>query len=105
MYPLRTGMILPQLPGSPSYLRPGTRAAEPFIMTLSRGELTVEGQIRTQKGDPRLEPRIPVVLAERLGRERSGVARLDRYRHVGLRHLIATPVTGLSKGQAVEVVP
>ena len=25
MYPLRTGMIPPQLPGSPSYLRPGTR--------------------------------------------------------------------------------
>ena len=24
MYPLRTGMIPPQLPGSPSYLRPGT---------------------------------------------------------------------------------
>ena len=27
MYPLRTGMIPPQLPGSPSYLRPGTPAA------------------------------------------------------------------------------
>ena len=26
MYPLRTGMIPPQLPGSPSYLRPGTPA-------------------------------------------------------------------------------
>ena len=25
MHPLRTGMIPPQLPGSPSYLRPGTR--------------------------------------------------------------------------------
>ncbi len=25
MYPLRTGMIPPQLPGSPSYLRPGRR--------------------------------------------------------------------------------
>ena len=25
MYPLRTGMIPPQLPGSPSWLRPGTR--------------------------------------------------------------------------------
>ena len=76
-----------------------------LILSQDRRELTVEGQIRTQKGDPRLEPRIPVVLAERLGRERSGVARLDRYRHVGLRHLIATPVTGLSKGQPVEVVP
>ena len=27
MYPLRTGMIPPQLPGSPSYLRPGTPGA------------------------------------------------------------------------------
>src|SRR5215469_9302552 len=26
MYPLRTGMIPPQLPGSPSWLRPGTPA-------------------------------------------------------------------------------
>jgi arylsulfatase len=26
IYPLRTGMIPPQLPGSPSYLRPGTPA-------------------------------------------------------------------------------
>ena len=25
MYPVRTGMVEPQLPGSPSYLRPGTR--------------------------------------------------------------------------------
>ena len=29
MYPLRTGMIPPQLPGSPSYLRPGTPALVP----------------------------------------------------------------------------
>ena len=28
MYPLRTGMIPPQLPGSPSYLRPGTPALD-----------------------------------------------------------------------------
>jgi arylsulfatase A-like enzyme len=28
MYPLRTGLIPPQLPGSPSYLRPGTPAQE-----------------------------------------------------------------------------
>ncbi len=24
MYPLRTGMVPPQLPGSPTYLKPGT---------------------------------------------------------------------------------
>jgi arylsulfatase A-like enzyme len=31
MYPLRTGMIPPQLPGSPSYLRPGTPASQVFV--------------------------------------------------------------------------
>ena len=31
MYPLRTGMIPPQLPGSPSYLRPGTPALAVFL--------------------------------------------------------------------------
>jgi arylsulfatase A-like enzyme len=34
MYPLRTGMILPQLPGSPSYLRPGTPAVAVFLRDL-----------------------------------------------------------------------
>jgi arylsulfatase A-like enzyme len=32
MYPLRTGMIPPQLPGSPSYLRPGTPAIAKFLL-------------------------------------------------------------------------
>ena len=32
MYPLRTGMIPPQLPGSPSYLRPGTPALAQFLL-------------------------------------------------------------------------
>ena len=31
MYPLRTGLIPPQLPGSPSYLRPGTPAIAKFL--------------------------------------------------------------------------
>ncbi len=31
MYPLRTGMIPPQLPGSPTYLRPGTPALAKFL--------------------------------------------------------------------------
>ena len=31
MYPLRTGMIPPQLPGSPSYLQPGTPALAKFL--------------------------------------------------------------------------
>src|SRR6478672_9006817 len=34
MYPVRTGMIPPQLPGSPSYLRPGTPALAKFMLDL-----------------------------------------------------------------------
>ena len=34
MTPLRTGMIPPQLPGSPSYLRPGTPALAKFLFDL-----------------------------------------------------------------------
>ena len=34
MTPLRTGMIPPQLPGSPSYLRPGTPAMAKFLFDL-----------------------------------------------------------------------
>jgi arylsulfatase A-like enzyme len=34
MHPLRTGMIPPQLPGSPSYLRPGTPALARFLADL-----------------------------------------------------------------------
>ena len=34
MHPLRTGMVPPQLPGSPSYLRPGTPAVAKFLIDL-----------------------------------------------------------------------
>jgi arylsulfatase len=34
MTPLRTGMIPPQLPGSPSYLRPGTPTLAKFLLDL-----------------------------------------------------------------------
>jgi arylsulfatase A-like enzyme len=34
MYSLRTGMIPPQLPGSPSWLRPGTPALAKFMLDL-----------------------------------------------------------------------
>lgn len=34
MHPLRTGLIPPQLPGSPSYLRPGTPALAKFLRDL-----------------------------------------------------------------------
>src|SRR6476661_4751433 len=32
MYPLRTGMIPPQLPGSPTYLKPGTPCLAKFLL-------------------------------------------------------------------------
>jgi arylsulfatase len=40
MYPVRTGMIPPQLPGSPSWLRPGTPSLAKFLLDLgySTGE-------------------------------------------------------------------
>src|SRR3979490_2871584 len=40
MHPLRTGMIPPQLPGSPTYLKPGTPALAKFLIDLgySTGE-------------------------------------------------------------------
>src|SRR5215467_217659 len=34
MYPLRTGLIPPQLPGSPTYLKPGTPAIAKFLLDL-----------------------------------------------------------------------
>ncbi len=34
MYPLRTGMIPPQLPGSPTYLKPGTPSIGKFLLDL-----------------------------------------------------------------------
>ena len=34
MYPLRTGMIPPQLPGSPTYLLPGTPTVAKFLLEL-----------------------------------------------------------------------
>ena len=34
MHPLRTGMIPPQLPGSPTYLKPGTPAIAKFLLDL-----------------------------------------------------------------------
>ena len=34
MYPVRTGLIVPELPGSPAYLRPGTPAIAKFLLDL-----------------------------------------------------------------------
>ena len=41
MYPLRAGMIPPQLPGSPSYLRPGTPALAKFLLDLGYNDRRV----------------------------------------------------------------
>jgi hypothetical protein len=47
MYPLRTGLIPPELPGSPAYLRPGTPALAVFLpqgrAQNRRVELTLAG--------------------------------------------------------------
>ena len=42
MYPLRTGMIPPQLPGSPSYLRPGTPALAKFLYDLGQWAIPLQ---------------------------------------------------------------
>src|SRR5215813_2820100 len=34
MYPLRAGLVVPEMPGSPSYLRPGTPALAKFLLDL-----------------------------------------------------------------------
>ena len=52
MHPLRTGMIPPQLPGSPSYLRPGTPALAWFLRDL--GYNTGEFGIRSAADRARL---------------------------------------------------
>ena len=53
MYPLRTGMIPPQLPGSPSFLQPGTPALAKFLLDLgyNTGELA-EPSGRSHRGLP-----------------------------------------------------
>ena len=67
MYPLRTGIILPQFPGSPSYLRPGTPALTVFLRDLgdSTGEFGNRRLIATDEAAPpgcgffRLSPQCP----------------------------------------------
>src|SRR5215813_7005052 len=46
MYPLRTGMIPPQLPGSPTYLKPGTPALARFLLDLGYTTAAAERQPR-----------------------------------------------------------
>jgi len=63
MYPLRTGMIPPQLPGSPSYLQPGTPALAKFLIDLgyTTGEFGQEPPGRPH-GGPADGARLPGVL-------------------------------------------
>ena len=60
MHPLRTGMIPPQLPGSPSYLRPGTPALAWFLRDLgyNTGEVRQEPPGRPHRC-PADRPRLP----------------------------------------------
>ena len=61
MNPLRTGMIPPQLPGSPSYLRPGTPALAKFLLDLgyNTGEFG-----KNHLGDHTDALTIPIVIAK-----------------------------------------
>ena len=63
MHPLRTGMIPPQLPGSPSYLRPGTPALAVFLHDLgyNTGEFGKNHLGRSRSGSAH-RTRLPGVL-------------------------------------------
>jgi hypothetical protein len=79
MYPLRTGMIPPQLPGSPSYLRPGTPTVAKFlyISATRPGNLarTISGTTPTRADRARL----PGVLGLPLSPRRDGAGELPRH--------------------------
>jgi arylsulfatase A-like enzyme len=68
MYPLRTGMIPPQLPVSPTYLKPGTPALAKFLLDLSynTGEFGKNHLGDHHRGPPD-SARIPGVLGLSLG--------------------------------------
>ena len=80
MHPLRTGMIPPQLPGSPSYLRPGTPAFAKFLLDL--GYTTGEFG-KNHLGDHHRcaadGPRLPGVLGLPLSPGRHARGELPRY--------------------------
>ena len=83
MYPLRTGMIPPQLPGSPSYLRPGTPALAKF---LHRSRLQHRRVRQEPPGRPHRGPAdgawLPGVLGLSLSSRRHAAGELPRHQQV-----------------------
>ncbi len=80
MYPLRTGMIPPQLPGSPSYLRPGTPALAKFLLDLgyTTGEFG-KNHLGDHTAAPADGARLPGVLGLPLSPGRDAAGELPRY--------------------------
>ena len=80
MYPLRTGMIPPQLPGSPSYLRPGTPCLAKFLLDLgyTTGQFG-KNHLGDHPGFPADGTRLPGVLGLPLPPGRHAAGELPRH--------------------------
>ena len=80
MYPLRTGMIPPQLPGSPSYLRPGTPALAKFLLDLgyNTGEFG-KNHLGDHTDVPADRARLPGILGLPLSPRRDAAGELPRH--------------------------
>ena len=80
MYPLRTGMIPPQLPGSPSYLRPGTPALAKFLLDLgyNTGEFG-KNHLGDHTGRAADGARLPGILGLPLSPRRNAAGELPRH--------------------------
>ena len=82
MHPLRTGMIPPQLPGSPSYLRPGTPTIAKFLHDLgySTGEFG-KNHLGDHTDVAADRARLPGVLGLPLPPRRDAGGELPRHQH------------------------
>jgi arylsulfatase len=87
MYPLRTGMIPPQLPGSPSYLRPGTPALASFLQDLgyTTGQFG-KNHLGDQTASLPTAPRLPGVLGLSLPPGRDAGSEFPRHLTVPRRN-------------------
>ena len=67
MHPLRTGMIPPQLPGSPTYLRPGTPTLAKFLRDLgyNTGEFLQGGTMACTVGELLMSGKLTPCIASR----------------------------------------
>ena len=83
MYPLRTGMIPPQLPGSPSYLRPGTPALAKFLLDLgyNTGEFG-KNHLGDHTDGPADGARLPGILGLPLSPRRDAAGELPRHQQI-----------------------